>query len=126
MEALQKQLQEKVSAFKSTQKEMSNLVSQRHQLDAQLSENTIVLEELKLLDPGCEVFKMIGPVLVKQDLDESKGNVEKRIDYISRELKRHEDLLQKLEEKRSNLKDSLTEVQGAMMRAQGALGEPAK
>ena len=29
---------------------------------------------------------MIGQVLVKQDLEESKQNVEKRIDYISKEM----------------------------------------
>lgn len=29
---------------------------------------------------------MIGQVLVKQDLDESKQNVEKQIDYISKEM----------------------------------------
>ena len=32
------------------------------------------------------VYKMIGPVLVKQDIEEAKSNVQKRIDYISGEL----------------------------------------
>lgn len=32
------------------------------------------------------VYKLIGPVLVKQDLDEAKQNVTKRMDYINGEL----------------------------------------
>lgn len=33
-----------------------------------------------------EIYKLIGPVLVKQSLDEAKQNVTKRIDYITGEL----------------------------------------
>ncbi|CAG2061961.1 unnamed protein product [Timema podura] len=38
--------------------------------------------ELDLLKSGGEVYKLIGPVLVKQDLEEAKQNVTKRMDYI--------------------------------------------
>lgn len=33
-----------------------------------------------------DVFKLIGPVLIKQELEEAKQNVAKRIDYINGEL----------------------------------------
>jgi prefoldin beta subunit len=39
-----------------------------------------------LLRANAEVFKLIGPVLVKQDLEEAKQNVSKRMDYIRSEL----------------------------------------
>lgn len=45
----------------------------------------LILKELQRLEPDAAVYKMIGQVLVKQDLEESKQNVEKRIDYISKE-----------------------------------------
>jgi prefoldin beta subunit len=32
------------------------------------------------------VFKLIGPVLVKQDLEEAKQNIAKRMAYIRNEL----------------------------------------
>lgn len=32
------------------------------------------------------VYKLIGPVLVKQDLDEAKATVTKRLEYISGEM----------------------------------------
>jgi len=35
---------------------------------------------------GQEVYKLIGPVLVKQDTAEAKQNVSKRMDYINGEL----------------------------------------
>jgi len=44
------------------------------------------LQELDLLSDGANVYKLIGPVLVKQELTEAKANVKKRIEYISAEL----------------------------------------
>ena len=44
------------------------------------------MKELELLMEDANVFKLIGPVLVKQDLAEARANVRKRIDYISAEL----------------------------------------
>lgn len=45
----------------------------------------VIVQELELLDDA-NVFKLIGPVLVKQDLAEAKANVNKRLDYITAEL----------------------------------------
>eukprot|EP00898_Chlorokybus_atmophyticus_P007325 jgi/Chlat1/7594/Chrsp64S07153 len=56
----------------------------------QLSENDMVRKELALLEDGAAVYKLIGPVLIKQDLDEAKSNVGKRIDFIQAELQRLE------------------------------------
>lgn len=43
-----------------------------------------------------EIYKLIGPVLVKQDQYDAKSNVEKRIEYLQKEeerlKKRHEEL----------------------------------
>lgn len=58
----------------------------RQQLDGQLNETTTVKDELYLLKSSNEVFKLIGPVLIKQDLDEAKQNVNKRIEFITNEL----------------------------------------
>lgn len=61
-------------------------LTQRQQLDGQLNENIMVKKELDLLKTDNQVFKLVGPVLVKQDLDEAKQNVNKRMDYIKSEL----------------------------------------
>ncbi|RVX10801.1 Prefoldin subunit 6 [Vitis vinifera] len=68
----------------------SSNISKNHQVrkkyTIQLGENELVLKELDLLREDANVFKLIGPVLVKQDLAEANANVRKRIDYISAEL----------------------------------------
>jgi len=64
-EGLQKRLQTEVDKLKVVQKDYSKSVSARQQLDAQFNENTLVKEELQLIEEGCNVYKMLGPVLVK-------------------------------------------------------------
>lgn len=44
------------------------------------------LQELDLLEDDAPVFKLIGPVLMKQDLEEAKQNVAKRLELIEREM----------------------------------------
>ncbi|CAK5027105.1 unnamed protein product [Meloidogyne enterolobii] len=61
-------------------------ITNRKQLESQMTENRMVKEELDRLEEGAEVFKLIGPVLVKQELGEAKENVQKRIDYIQKEM----------------------------------------
>ena len=43
-------------------------------------------QELDLLEDEASVFKLIGPVLMKQDLEEAKQNVAKRLELIEREM----------------------------------------
>jgi prefoldin beta subunit len=63
---------------------------------SQLNENNIVKKEFDLLSEDAEIYKLIGPVLVKQDHYDAKTNVEKRIEYLQKEeerlKKRHEEL----------------------------------
>ena len=43
-------------------------------------------QELDLLEDDAVVYKLVGPVLVRQELSEARQTVEKRLDYISKEL----------------------------------------
>jgi len=85
-EVMQKKMQQEVETFKGIQKEYQTVIGSRQQLDSQLTENKGVKEELGLLENEANVYKLIGPALIKQDLEEAKANVSKRIDYISGEL----------------------------------------
>ena len=44
------------------------------------------LQELDVLEDGAVVYKLVGPVLVKQELAEAKQTLEKRLEYIKKEL----------------------------------------
>ena len=44
------------------------------------------LQELDVLEDDAVVYKLVGPVLVKQELAEAKQTLEKRLEYINKEL----------------------------------------
>ncbi|KAK9153267.1 hypothetical protein Sjap_000747 [Stephania japonica] len=104
---LQHELETKTNNLSKLQKEIAKNHQVRKKYTIQLGENELVLKELDFLNEDANVFKLIGPVLVKQDLAEANANVRKRIDYISAELKRLDGSIQDLEEKQNGKKESV-------------------
>ncbi|KAL5292496.1 PFDN6 family protein [Megaselia abdita] len=109
--AIQKRLQAEVESYQSVQKDFQKLVQQRQILIGQLNENECVMDELNLLKGDNKVFKLFGPVLVKQDLEESRQNVGKRMEYIKKEVDRTNNNLESLEKKLAKHRDSLQKLQ---------------
>ena len=60
----------------------------KQKMQEQKSENEMVMAEFKMLDDDANVFKLVGPILAKQDLASCKENVEKRLDFIEKEINR--------------------------------------
>ncbi|XP_016106454.1 prefoldin subunit 6 [Sinocyclocheilus grahami] len=118
-EAIQKKLQAELEKYQQLQKDVSKSMSARQKLEAQLTENNIVKEELALLDIQNTVYKLIGPVLVRQDLDEAKATVSKRLEYINGEIQRYETLLKEMERKSEQHREVLSSLQQEYQRAQG-------
>ncbi|XP_077227957.1 prefoldin 6 [Tasmannia lanceolata] len=108
---LQRDLENQANVLSKLQKDIAKNHQVRKQYTIQLGENELVLKELDLLNENANVFKLIGPVLVKQDLAEANANVRKRIEYISAELKRLDGTLQDLEEKQNNKKETILKLQ---------------
>lgn len=108
---LQKDFQRELDAFKQCQKEMNQLATMRQQLDGQLNENSIVKEELSLLKPSGEVYKMVGPILLRQDNTEAMENIDKRIGYIKNEVEKMDEKVRSLESKQDGYRDKLTKIQ---------------
>ncbi|KAL0363567.1 UNVERIFIED_CONTAM: Prefoldin subunit [Sesamum calycinum] len=104
---LQRDLENKANDLNKLQKDIAKNHQVRKKYTIQLGENELVLKELDLLNEEANVYKLIGPVLVKQDLAEANANVRKRIDYISAELKRLDATLQDLEEKQNSKKEAV-------------------
>ncbi|KAJ3375184.1 hypothetical protein AMAG_02216 [Allomyces macrogynus ATCC 38327] len=113
--ALEAKIEKEVTAYNQLQKEYSKIVSGRQTLESQLKENELVQTEFELLDDEATIYKMIGPVLVKQEQAEAKTNVKKRLDFIRSEINRAEkqikDLDVKLEKKKIELMSLQTEFQ---------------
>ncbi|PIA57566.1 hypothetical protein AQUCO_00600346v1 [Aquilegia coerulea] len=108
---LQRELENKANDLNKLQKDIGKNHQVRKKYTIQLGENELVLKELDLLSEDANVFKLIGPVLVKQDLAEANANVKKRIEYISAELKRLEGTLQDMEGKQNSKKESIIKLQ---------------
>ncbi|XP_053605619.1 prefoldin subunit 6 [Plodia interpunctella] len=109
-EEIQRKLQKELEVFQGVQNEYRKAVAQKQQLDSQLNENKAVKEELMLLKEDSEVYKLIGPVLVKQQLEEARQNVSKRMEYISKEIKRTDDHICALENKQEALQETLNKL----------------
>ena len=87
--------------------EYTKVFNARQTLIEKKSENEMVLSEFNLMDADANVYKLVGPILAKQELVEAKGNVEKRIEFITKEIDRMDkletDFNSKIEEKKKNI-----------------------
>ena len=72
--------------------EFKKVVMNKGTMTEKKTENEMVMQEFKLLDEDAAVYKLVGPVLAKQDLAECKSNVQKRIEFIDKEIARLETL----------------------------------
>ncbi|KAL9936080.1 hypothetical protein V8E36_004922 [Tilletia maclaganii] len=120
--AAQKKLATLTNDYQTLQAELQKQVEIRKRLDAQLSENDQVKKEFAKLNPNNQVYKLIGPALVKQEQDEAKANVDKRIEFINNEITRVEDKLKDLSKQMETKRDEIVELQA---KAQAARGSPA-
>ena len=85
--------------YRRLETERSEAIESRQALGAQEAENKTVkavrltspepteaTQEFAKLTPNNNVYKQMGPVLVKQDQVEAKANVDKRLEFIAGEM----------------------------------------
>ncbi|XP_031467890.1 prefoldin subunit 6, partial [Phasianus colchicus] len=76
-------------------------------------------QELELLDDTNTIFKLLGPVLVRQDMEDARVTVAKRLEYITGEIKRYEQQMQEMEKRSEQQREVLARLQQEFQRAQG-------
>eukprot|EP00727_Mastigamoeba_balamuthi_P006154 m51a1_g2158 hypothetical protein (117) ;mRNA; r:37849-38280 len=108
------QFEEEVKRLRGFEKKMQELAKRRETLVTQQNENELVARELELLEPCSEVFKLIGPALVRQSADDARDNVRKRLDFITGEIKNNEQQLKETQEKAQAQQAKLQDMQRAM------------
>jgi len=114
MEKLQARLQATSTEYQKLQNDLSAAVDSRQRLDSQQQENEMVKKEFARLTPENEVYSLIGPVLVKQDQQEAKINVDQRLGLIQSDIKRMEAQIKEIGGKLEQKKVELGEIQGLM------------
>ncbi|CCO14689.1 prefoldin subunit 6 [Bathycoccus prasinos] len=85
IKSLHEKLRVDSGSFQQLQQELQANIEARKTFTQQATENEMVLEELKSLEEGANVYKLIGPMLAKQDVVEATSNVTKRLEFINAE-----------------------------------------
>ena len=69
---------------------MSESITARQKLESQQTENQAVAKEFAANNDEAVIYKLLGPVLLKQDKSEATMAVEARLGYIAKEIERVE------------------------------------
>eukprot|EP00127_Corallochytrium_limacisporum_P003084 Clim_evm13s146 gene=Clim_evmTU13s146 len=109
--------------YRAIEKEMRKLTAARGRLESQLTENKHVLEEFKYVNEDSVVYKSIGPVLMKQDPEEARANVQKRVDYISGEVTTYEKSIKDNEKKQQEQAAKIQQLQVALQQISQAMAQ---
>ncbi|KAG8725397.1 hypothetical protein FRC09_000038 [Ceratobasidium sp. 395] len=131
--SIEARLQTASTAYQKLQDDLQTAVESRQRLDAQLNENELVkkvcagvfpvreskrsglsIEEFATLKSHNTVYKLVGPVLVKQDQEEAKSNVNKRLEYIRGEISRVETQISDFTKKSEKSKNEIVTIQAVM------------
>ncbi|KAJ5878636.1 hypothetical protein N7455_002101 [Penicillium solitum] len=107
----QKQLQALSEEFQGLQTELEVLVDARQRLESQQQENEGVQTEFAQLDDESNIYKLVGPVLLKQDKTEATMAVNSRLEFIEKEIKRIEGEIEATQEKSEKMRSELIQLQ---------------
>lgn len=96
--------EEEVKKLRTIQKQIQELVKQREVLGTQKNENELVRRELDVIEAQPEeekdqVFKLVGPVMIKQDLADARDTIAKRLEYINKEIESRQAQIKDLQQK---------------------------
>ena len=106
-----------VAKFRAVQEDVQKLRNDLQIVMGQSAENEMVLQELSLLDEHSSIFKMVGPVLIKNSHEDAKETVTKRLEFITSEKDRLEGKLADLEKKSVEIAQRVQQMQGALQKA---------
>lgn len=114
------EIDSEVQNFREVQGQLQKVRNDLQIVLSQLTENEMVQQELDVVEGGANVYKMVGPVLIKNSLEDAKDTVSKRIEFITSERKRLESKAQELETKAGEIGLKVQQMQAALQKATAA------
>ncbi|OBT46222.1 hypothetical protein VE00_02353 [Pseudogymnoascus sp. WSF 3629] len=90
MAEAQQRAQVLTDEYQKLQAELQTIVSARQKLESQQQENKGVKREFDSLAEEANIYKLVGPVLLKQEKTEAVMAVDGRLEFIDNEIKRTE------------------------------------
>ncbi|KAE8136312.1 Prefoldin [Aspergillus pseudotamarii] len=116
----QKQMQALSDEFQKLQTELDSFVEARQKLESQQQENQGVQKEFNSLDDDANIYKLIGPVLLKQDKNEALMAVNGRLEFIEKEIKRIEGQIKENQDKSDKMRAEMLQYQSQMQQQAAA------
>ncbi|KIX00723.1 uncharacterized protein Z518_09788 [Rhinocladiella mackenziei CBS 650.93] len=117
MEEDRNKLQSLSEAVQKFQDDLQGTIEARQKLEAQQQENKAVQKEFATLADDTGVYKLVGPVLLKQDKTEAVNAVDGRLEFIGKEISRTETRIKELQEGSEKKRVELLHLQQKMQLA---------
>ena len=118
--ALAAEIDAEVANFRTIQEQLAKIRNDLQIVLGQQTENEMVQQELDLLDTSSNVYKMVGPVLIKNTVEDARDTVSKRIEFITSERKRLEDKVTELETRGNEISIKVQKMQSNLQAATAA------
>ncbi|KAI2624469.1 prefoldin subunit [Xylaria nigripes] len=125
MAEVQARLQALSEEYTKLQQELQTAVEARQKIEAQRQENLGVQKEFERLKDGESIYKLAGPILLKQDKVEAESTVKGRLEFIGKELERSEAQIKEIQEKQEKKKGEIIQAQVGLQSAGAATGKTA-
>ncbi|GAQ04507.1 prefoldin subunit 6 [Aspergillus lentulus] len=107
----QKQFQALSDEYQKLQTDLEGFIDARQKLESQQQENKGVQGEFDKLDEDSKIYKIVGPVLLKQDKNEAVMAVNGRLEFIEKEIKRIEGQIKEAQEKAEKKRAEIVQFQ---------------
>lgn len=115
LQALTKEQQQQYQAlteeYQKLQQELQNVVQSRQQLESQQQESKGVQKEFAALAEDGVIYKLVGPVLLKQEKSEAVMAVDGRLEFIDNEIKRVEKQIADIQAKSDGVRSKIITIQ---------------
>jgi len=108
---MQRVVNDELKSLRGIGQKLQELMVPRNKLMSQKNENEMVKKEMDLLEEDAIVYKLVGPVLVKQEAGDAKLNVTNRLKFINAELERIEKQAKELESQQKSSREKIMKLQ---------------
>ena len=112
---------EEVGKLQQMEKDRRGVAEQGRELAQKLHENNMVLKELEQVKEGEVVYKVVGPVMINQPLEEATMTVKNRIEHINGGLAALEDKAKQADEAMKAQNKKVIELSNTLQAMQHAM-----
>ena len=123
---LYKQYEFLIKENQCIEKEQSKIRVAINNFENKKNENNIVKSELALLDDEDIVYKLIGPILVQQDISDAKLQVDSRIEIINKEIHKLEKNYQTNSKNMETNRQKIADIQAKLIQLSKQLEQARK